>query len=354
MPLQGDQRALLQLLCERGQSYEDISGLLGVSTDEVRAQARTALTEIGGSDPDADVGLTDYLLGQADPIGRADAVRHLQGDPEALALAERIQEGLREVAPDAKQPKLPEARGKRRRAALPDESAAPAPTSAPSTPAAPAGPGESGGTNRQTRLIAGLAGLGLILIVAILAIAGVFSGGDDSSSSTSSTTADGSTTSTTADDNITKVTLKPVGGSGVAGTATFGLVSNQQLYVDVDVQGLDPTAKSGQSYLVWLMVGDTAGYPIDRLEADQNGSFSGRLSVPTPIAVAVGNQARSVLVSSTSVSALQSEIKQAAKQKVPILPFTGTQLASGDIPLVSGSGSQPQGSQGNQGKQPKK
>ncbi len=124
MPLQGDQRALLQLLCERGQSYEDISGLLGVSADEVRDRARAALTEIGGSDPDAEVGLTDYLLGQADPIGRADAVRHLQGDPEALGLAERIQDGLREIAPAAKQPKLPEARGKRRRAALPDESAA--------------------------------------------------------------------------------------------------------------------------------------------------------------------------------------------------------------------------------------
>ncbi len=84
------------------------------------------------------------------------------------------------------------------------------------------------------------------------------------------------------------------------------------------------------------MVGDSAGYPIDRLEADDNGSFSGRLSVPTPIAVAVGNQAQSVRVSATSVSALQSEIKQATKQKVPILPFTGDQLATGDIPLVGG------------------
>ena len=103
----------------------------------------------------------------------------------------------------------------------------------------------------------------------------------------------------------------------------FGVVSNQQLYVDVDVQGLDPGLENGQSYLLWLMVGDSAGYPIDRLDADENGSFSGRLAVPTPIAVAVGNQAQSVRVSSTSVSDLQAEIKQAAKQKVPILPFTG-------------------------------
>ena len=57
MPLQGDQRALLQLLCERGQSYEDIAGLLGGPADEVRDRARAALTEIGGADPDAEVAL---------------------------------------------------------------------------------------------------------------------------------------------------------------------------------------------------------------------------------------------------------------------------------------------------------
>src|SRR3954451_11985774 len=123
MPLQGDQRALLQLLCERGQSYEDISGLLDVPPDAVRDRARAALKEIGGSDPDADVGLTDYLLGQADPIGRADGVRHLQANPGALALAGRIQEGLLAIAPDAKHPKLPEPRGVVRLSALPDRTA---------------------------------------------------------------------------------------------------------------------------------------------------------------------------------------------------------------------------------------
>ena len=121
----------------------------------------------------------------------------------------------------------------------------------------------------------------------------------------------------------------------------FGLVADQQqLYVDVDVQGLDPNLDTGKSYLVWLMVGDSAGYPIDRLDSDENGGFSGRLSVPTPIAVAVGNQARSVRVSSTSVDDLQAEIEQATKQKVPILPFTGDELATGDIPLVQRGGGQ--------------
>ena len=43
-------------------------------------------------------------------------------------------------------------------------------------------------------------------------------------------------------------------------------------------------------------------------------------------------------VSSTSVADLQEEIKKATKQKVPILPFTGDELATGDIPLVQNGG----------------
>jgi hypothetical protein len=326
MGLQGDQRALLQLLVERGQSYEDIAGLLGGTADEVRERARAALAEIGGADPDAEVGLTDFLLGQADPIGRADAIRHLQSDPETLDLARKIQTGLAVIAPDASQPSLPESRTKRRRAALPDSSDGPA------APRAPADPATAAATRRRNAIIAGLAAVGVLLIVGVLAFAGVFDGGGGDSGSSDST----DTSTTTAESNITTVPLKPVSGSGVAGKAVFGLVSNQQLYVDVDVQGLDPNLDPGRSYLLWLMIGDSAGYPIDSLQADANGGFSGRLSVPTPIAVAVGNQARSVRVSSTSVSDLQGEIKQAAKQKVPILPFTGDELATGDIPLVKG------------------
>ena len=87
MALSADQQAMLQLLLERGQSYTDLGSLLGAEEAEVRSRARAALTELAGADPDRNVGLTDYLLGQADPIGRADAVRHLKDDPADLELA---------------------------------------------------------------------------------------------------------------------------------------------------------------------------------------------------------------------------------------------------------------------------
>src|ERR671937_260498 len=139
MPLSADQRALLGLLLERDQSYADISGLLGISRDEVRFRARAALAALGVEDPDRNVGLTDYLLGQADPIGRADAVRHLREDPADRALAERVLASLVELAPGAELPRLPgEARtaphlrapGLRRRQDAPGTAGAEQPASA--------------------------------------------------------------------------------------------------------------------------------------------------------------------------------------------------------------------------------
>src|ERR671930_272655 len=144
MALAPDQQAMLQLLLERGQSYSDLASMLGVDEAEVRARARAALTELAGADPDRNVGLTDYLLGQADPIGRADAVRHLKSAPEDMALAGELAQKLLLVAPEAQLPRLPgEERRPRppgaRRRALPR---LPLPARLRRTPGPEAAPGE--------------------------------------------------------------------------------------------------------------------------------------------------------------------------------------------------------------------
>lgn len=340
MPLQGDQRALLQLLCERGQSYEDIAGLLGSSPDGVRAQARAALSELGGGDPDADVGLTDYLLGQADPIGRADAVRFLQSDPGSLELATKIEEGLREIAPAANLPRLPEPRGKRRRAAAPasgEPTDAPPRTGDPDRIEAVSSGGGARTANRQTRLIAAIAGAGVILVFVILAVAGVFSS-DDGAQPASTSASSGDETTAAADQGrkLTEVKLAANGDSGVAGNAAFGIVSGNQPYVDLAVEGLDPKASENSAYFLWLMIGDTGGYPIPQpLTPDKNGRFSGRIAISTTVASTIATQADSVRVSLSPINELGVAAKHAAKQGVPVVPFTGTELAGGKIPVVA-------------------
>ncbi|MGH2955217.1 MAG: hypothetical protein ACRDK9_14625, partial [Solirubrobacterales bacterium] len=107
MPLTQDQTAMLQLLLERGRGYPELATMLGVDETEVRARARAALTELAGADPDRAVALTDYLLGQADPIGRADAVRHLRESPDDYRLAEEVLGDLRATFPGAELPRLP-------------------------------------------------------------------------------------------------------------------------------------------------------------------------------------------------------------------------------------------------------
>jgi hypothetical protein len=201
--LSADQQAMLQLLLERGQSYSDLASLLGVDEAEVRARARATLTELAGADPDRKVGLTDYLLGQADPIGRADAVRHLKDDSADLELATELTQKIRLIAPGAELPRLPgeerhprprRARGtalsrlpipdRLRRSRPADETAEGGRAAAAATPRGP----RTTLSRRQTQLVVGL-GSGVVLAVMIvLGIAGVFSGGGDDASAPTTTT----------------------------------------------------------------------------------------------------------------------------------------------------------------------
>ena len=185
---------MLQLLLERGQSYDDLASILGVEPDEVRVRARAALTELGGTDPDRHVALTDYLLGQADPIDRADVVRHLKDDPEDLALVTEVSQKLRLVAPQADLPRLPgeERQARPRRPARervpgPLRKLMPAGGSRDRAEAEPGAPRPTL-TRRQTQGIV-VAGCAAVLVaVGALAIAGVFSGDSADSATTTSTT----------------------------------------------------------------------------------------------------------------------------------------------------------------------
>ena len=180
---------MLQLLLERGQSYDDLASILGVGSDEVRTRARTALTDLAGADPDRNVALTDYLLGQADPIDRADAVRHLKDDPEDLALVTELAQKLRLVAPEAELPRLPgedrqpRPRGStRRRLPKPLKKLAPAPKeSADGEPSPP----RTTLSRRQTQGIVVAACATVLVAVGVLAIAGVFNSSSSGSTTTS-------------------------------------------------------------------------------------------------------------------------------------------------------------------------
>jgi hypothetical protein len=338
MPLSADQQAMLQLLLERGQSYGDLASVLGVGEDEMRSRARAALAELAGADPDRNVGLTDYLLGQADPIGRADAVRHLKDDPEDLALATELSQKLRLIAPQGELPRLPgeERRPAPRRRPRLGISRLPLPErlrrSRAAEPAvgAPAEP-RSMLTRRQTQLMVGLGSGAVLLIVVILAVTGAFSG---SSSSSGSTTA--ATTAQT--QTLTRVQLQPQGGGSGSGAVSFGLANGQQPFVDVRLRGLQPPP-SGQTYVIWLLLTPNQGYPLSPFTVDQSGGYQNRFPIPAPI-IPVLARVQLVNVSVAPVTTVRAAIQKAIKQRNIVIKRPGKSVLQGAIPKSSaGTGS---------------
>ncbi len=342
-----DQRATLQLLLERGQTYADLAALLAQDESAVRQRARAALTELVGEDPDRNVSLTDYLLGQADPIGRADASRHLRDDPDDLRIATELGVRLRLMFPTADLPKLP---GESRPAGGRLRRAAPG-AATPAGPSVASRLGFGGLDQSQSRLIAICGGAAVLLIVIVLGITGAFSGGDKSSASSGSTSSTTSTTAATGDNAVQSVPLKPIGGGDATGTAVFGLATGDQAYVDLSVKGLDP-APNGQAYVVWLMLTNTKGYPLSPLTGiNQDGSYQNRFSIPSAVLPVIA-RVRYVDVSIAPVKAIRNLVRQAINNTELVIDEPGTKVLRGEIPAgsaQSGSGAGAGGSGGGQG-----
>ena len=348
MSLSPDQQATLQLLLERGQSYADLSSLLGIDEEEVRSRARSALRDLAGTDPDRNVALTDYLLGQADPIGRADVVRHLRDDPDDHRLASDLIEELRTVVPEAELPRLPgEPRpGRTRRAPRVPAEEGQAPTGR--VPGLGRLPSLSG---RQSRLMIALGSGAILLIAVVLAVTGAFGGDDDGGEETAATT---TTTGTNAEANepieeIAQVPLTAGGGGNAEGEAIFGLATNDQAYVDVSITGLDPPPND-QTYVIWLLLDRDRGYPLSPINVSENGSFQNRFPIPSAVLAVVANT-RFVDVSIAPNQELADLIAE-AEQRVQrpnaevgdlILTKPGRTVLSGEIPAAQGGG---QGAQG--------
>jgi hypothetical protein len=339
--LTADQKAMLQLLLERGQSYDDLAAILGVTPDEVRTRARAALTELAGADPDRNVALTDYLLGEADPIDRADAVRHLKDDAQDRELVAELAQKLRLVAPEADLPRLPgEERQPRPRRARAGRVPGPLRKLMPRR----GGDGaerrpRTSLTRRQTQTIVVLASVAVLIAVGTLAIAGVFSGGDGDTSQASSDTTTAANT-----ENLTRVPLKPEGGSGATGSAVFGIANQTEPFVDVKLSGLEPLPEK-QTYVIWLLLTTDAGYPLtpiapcgqDGAESQclrDDGTFDARFPIPSPI-IPVITRVQFVDVSSAPTKTVAVAINRALRKKEVVIDRPGTSVMQGRIPKAN-------------------
>jgi hypothetical protein len=352
-----EQRAMLQLLLEGGQGYEDIGSLLGIAPDEVRSRARSALIEIGGADPDAQVGLSDYLLGQADPIGRADAVRHLQSDPEANALAQRLVQNLRLLAPRAALPEIPEPRGGRRAAPPPPPAAAPAPPSAPPpgqapppSAASPKGPnvasraagffsglGSLTGKRRTQAIVGGAAVLVIAIVVIVIATSGGGGGGKDCApiNPSSAQQAGIPTMKLTADGPSANADCPPSGqvtlGASQQNTNTN---SNQTPTFILQANAVHlPATASGERYLLWLYKSGTQALPLGQETVDSSGNLTGGvpLIAQQVLLLPAFDSIRFTKVTTDQATQISQSISAQGKKATGVTNFVGTPVLQGNI-----------------------
>jgi hypothetical protein len=273
-----DQRAVLQLVLQRGRTYDDIAEMLSIDRAGVRERALGALDTLGGGrgsnqelDPARRGLITDYLLGQLPAAVADDVRRRFIEHPAERAWARVVASELVPIGAE----RLPEIPAAAPRAPEP-VAAAPAPAPAerrgPRERRGPAQPIEftdrrlgerrndapAGETARGSRLggaiLIGAVLAAIIAVVLVLALSGGSSKKHTSSTSTAAsvTTTKSSTGSSTASAKpIAQVNLtSPSGGKTPAGAAIVVRQGTQTGLV-IRAQGL-PANTNRDAYAVWL------------------------------------------------------------------------------------------------------
>jgi hypothetical protein len=301
-----DQKAMLRLLAQREEGYEDMAALMGISVEEVRSRVKEALAEVDQSEVAAEE--------PADPA---------PSPPPA-------------PEPPTPSPPPPPAPAPPQQTAGDTSPTPPAVPSTPEPPKPPASVKRSGGHPPQLSGLrlpkdrGALIGLGagaaaVLIMVIVLIVAGSGSG-----SSSTTTSAEGGTTPTTAEDkNLTQAILTPVDGGENNGVALFGRFKKNVL-LQVTAKGLEPSG-SGQSYAVWLSHSGKAMVPVGTAKVPGSGNLAARFQIPAAVLLLIARGAFDEIdVTRTSDATLNTAIATARKNKTESA-YTGTDVMRGKI-----------------------
>jgi hypothetical protein len=267
--LSAQQRAIVDLILKRGQSYDQLSDTLGMPETRVRELARDALTSLapvsaGAVDDGWRAQIADYLLGQQAAPEAASTRGQLRRSEAARAWSRSVLDSLEHLYPKGELPAIPSGDG----GSAPAEPK-PAREREPSTPRAPLTP-EAAAVVRRRR-IAGLAAAAAALLFALLIWpVGLLTGDDDS---------DGEARQAGARTEIVgQVVLRATtGDSGDAGVA---IVTRRNGKLQLNLQAkVEPTAQS-QAYEVWLYNSPDDAKSLGAQVTDAQGNFAGRADLP--------------------------------------------------------------------------
>ncbi len=312
MGLTDDQKAMLRLLAQREEGYDDMAALMGISVEEVRERVKEALAEV-------------------------EELPAAEEEPEAPA------------APAPTPPPAVEPPVAVEPPPTPAEKPEPTPPVTSEPVAEPASPAVAKKRSAQIPSFkvpkdrGALIGLGAGALVVIALVIVLIVGGDGGSSSSGTTSGEtglAENASAQAENkNLTQAILSADDGSDASGQAIFGRFKKKVL-LQVTGEELEPSS-DGESYAVWLSHSGQAMVPVGTVKVKDSGQLAARFEVPPTVLVLVARGAfDEIEVTRTSDSQLSAAIAEARKTKKESA-YTGTPVLSGKItgPLVGAGGS---------------
>jgi hypothetical protein len=307
MPLSEDQKAMLRLLAQREQGYDDLAALMGLSVDEVRAKVKDALAQLERE-------------GEAPPPVPEEPASPEPPAPQPEPVAEPVRPAAPVPPPEPKPPAQPDPP-----VAAASKPAEPAKSASPSRPR-PALPQSSGA---RAAIAAGLAVIALVIVVLVVGGGSDNSGDTTTASSDTTSGSEETAASNTASSKLTQAVLSAVDGSAAQGLASFGRVKNS-LALQIEAEGLKPTGK-GQSYTVWLYESPQKMLPLATTAVGKSGKIGAQVQVPTEVLAYLAKETfDQVDVSLTSDAALKASLAKATREK-EAPAYTGTDVLRGRI-----------------------
>jgi hypothetical protein len=288
MALTDDQKAMLRLLAQREEGYEDIAALKGVSVEAVRAEVRAAVAAL---DDDA---------GAAGPVAAEGA------------------SGL--TRPDTPSSTPPA-----------EEKSAPAPRPQAKVRAPRSAPRWKEKLPRDRRRVVELVGGALVALLLILFVTGAIDiGGGDEDSSSGGQVAGGERLSAAEEENLTQAQLTAADGGDADGRAIFGRIGEKEVALQVTARNLEPSA-DGESYSVWLYRSPKLALQVGAAKVRENGTLAARFPLPAELLAYVASGAfPQVYVSRTDDAALKRQLQQ-AQRKDELPSYSGETVLRGEI-----------------------
>ena len=275
--LSAEQRAIIELVLQRGKAYDELSDLLGMPESRVRELARDALVSLApisaeGVDDEWRGQIADYVLGQQSGPESTATRGHLRRSEAARSWARSLLDSLETLYADGI-PSVPEAE-RAARVRRPRERARPAPEEDRERPARRDLSDEARAALTRRRLLAGGAGLAVLLIALLLWPVGLLTGGNDDEG--------GGGGEQAGSQQQAGGQQQPAGNRGPGGIAVIAERGGKRQVI-VQAAGLPPN-KRREAYEVWLYNTPQDARSLGAQVTDQRGTYQGAGPLPDDFA----------------------------------------------------------------------